>query len=320
MELRKDYLLDRFVIISPKRAERPKEFEKVEREISDKAKCPFCPENEHLVPQVLDEVKEKGKWIIRSITNKFAAVSLEGDPAVRTDNEFFTFASAYGYHEVLIETRDHGVELEELPEEHIAKVIEMYIKRIKALNDKEHIKYVAVFKNRGMEAGASITHSHSQIIAFNEVPSAVREKLKAYHEYYIKNETCPYCRIMNIEKGSYRSVLESEHFIAFTPYASQFHYELWIFPKRHVSMITLLNNDEVKDLASVLKQVLTKLDKLDYPAFNMEICNSGVPEEDFHFHIEIMPRMAIWAGFEFETGVTINSIPPEDAAAFYKEK
>ena len=317
-ELRKDYLLDRYVIIATERAKRPHDFVHKKDKKSPKSKCPFCPENEHMLPKMVEEIKdESGNWIVRSVQNKYAAVSLEGDPKIKTHNKFFTFASAYGYHEVIIETPDHDAEMEDLPQDHVEKVIWMYINRIKALNDQPNIRYVSVFKNRGIVAGASISHSHSQLIAYNNLPTKVEEELKAFYDYFIQNESCPFCEIIEMEKSSDRRCFENDHFVAFTPYASRFPFEIWIFPKKHIPNIIQLNKHEISALAHMLKQVFNKLDLLKYPPFNLQVHNAET-NEAFHFHIEITPRLATWAGFEIATETRINSMSPEEAAKFYR--
>jgi len=319
IEIRKDYLLDRYIILATERAKRPNDFIQQNNNISPKETCPFCPENEAMVPKIYDEIKEEGKWIIRSVQNKYSAVGNEFTSDLRTDNKFFTFASAYGNHEVIVETREHNKEIEDFSYEHIQNIIKMYIKRIKALNDLPHIKYVTLFKNKGKEAGASIAHAHSQIIAYNVLPTEVENELLASYKYYIENESCAFCDIIKIEKNSYRRVMENDSFLAFTPYASRFPFEIWIFPKRHIPTITDLNEKEIADLAVALKFIFTKLNKLNHPPYNMLFHNAEPQGENFHFHIEICPRLSIWAGFELSTGATINTITPEDAAAFYRE-
>ncbi|MFH1506176.1 MAG: galactose-1-phosphate uridylyltransferase, partial [archaeon] len=256
-ELRKDYLLDRYVIIATERAKRPNEFKFKKDRRSPKTTCPFCPGNEHMLLGVNEEFKDaEGKWLVRAVPNKYAAVTLKGNPKIETHNKFFTFAAAYGFHEVIIETQDHTNELEDMSVNHVEKVLQMYMHRIKAMNDKPNIRYVSVFKNRGMVAGASISHSHSQVIAYNALPTQLEEELKSYYDYFIKNESCPFCEIIEIEKNSDRRCYENDHFVAFTPYASRFPFEIWIFPKRHVSNIIQLNDEEVKDMAEMLKKVL----------------------------------------------------------------
>jgi len=312
-ELRKNYLLDKYVIIASERAKRPVQLKELVKPKSDASQCPFC----HLQDQVILQEIPVSEDKIVVVPNKFPAVRTEGEPLIRTDNEFFTFSSAYGYHEVLIETKKHDTELEELSIEHVTTILEAYAQRITYLRQQPNVRYVSAFKNRGIQAGASIPHSHSQIMAVNFLPNHLAEEFKACYDYVIKKGQCPYCKIIGIEKGSYRRVWENEHAVCFTPYASEFPYEIWFFPKRHTTSITTLRKEELMAIAELLHKVLNKLDQLGYPAYNIQVYEDN-PHGEFHFHLQLTPRMTYWAGFEIETGAIINIVPPEQAAAFYR--
>mgnify|MGYP006294666867 CR=1 FL=1 len=309
MELRKDYILDRYVIISSSRGKRPHQFKK-DRKDKDDLGCFFCPGHESETPEEIGRVGDP--WSIRWFPNKFAAVEPKGKPEIKTDNTFYTFSDAYGYHEVIVETNDHSKQLYDLSEEEINQILRVYSKRISELSKDSNIRYVNVFKNHGKEAGTSIVHSHSQVIATNNIPSSIRKKLHA-----IKNfETCPYCSIINTEKESLRRCFENDEFVAFCPYASRFNYELHIFPKKHITNISELDDKGFSCLASIMKLVLEKLKELG-ASFNYYLQYSP-PEEDLHFHIEVIPRLATWAGFEYCSETIINSVSPEKAAKFYR--
>jgi len=310
MELRKDYILNRHVIISSNRGKRPREF-KIPEEKVKKGICFFCPGNEKLTPPEIGRIGGKN-WKLRWFPNKFAAVSQEGNPNFETHNDYFTFASAYGHHEVIVETNNHKKQLWDLTKPQIKMVLDTYIDRIKDLSQKENISYVCVFKNHGKEGGTSLLHSHSQVIAYNKWPNLVKEKIEAVNKY----DHCRYCDILNIEKDSDRKCFENNSFVAFAPYASRFHFEIWVMPKDHIKNITELGEDRLTDLAEILKLILKKLKALNSP-YNLELFYS--PEEaDLHFHIEITPRLATWAGFELLTGEIINSLSPEEAAKYYR--
>lgn len=315
MELRKDYILDRWVIIAESRGKRPHEF-KIDENIyaNDKgpSACFFCPGNEDKTPPEIGRIKENSKWNMRWFENKFAAVDKKGNPRVNTDNTFFTYSDAYGSHMVITETPDHDKQLTELTVDDIMQLLRIYSQRIDEMINQPNIKYVSVFKNQGKMAGTSIIHSHSQIISLNIVPPAVREKIEAMKRY----PSCPYCRIIEIESKSFRHVYENDTCIAFTPYASRFNFETWIFPKNHYRMLMDFSDDELFDLASTLKRVLRKIKELNAP-FNMVLFYAP-KGEDMHFHIEILPRISVFAGFEYASGVYINSVSPEAAATFLK--
>ncbi|MFH1439138.1 MAG: DUF4931 domain-containing protein [Candidatus Woesearchaeota archaeon] len=361
-ELRKDYLLDRYVIIAEKRGKRPHQFKddnaaaidtenSTDKQLSEAAKtfavaekilaaekktCFFCPGNESMTPDEIYRITvpdNEGKWQIRVFPNKFAAVSdvhvsekgetKELDGEIKTHNEFFTFADGVGYHEVVVETNDHAKQLADLTIEEMADVFRTYVLRIKELDKKHSVKYVLVFKNHGKDAGTSIVHSHSQIVAYNLVPTVIQEKeraVKHYAENADKNKSlphCPYCKILNIEKTSHRKVHENNTFVCFTPYASRVPYEIWFFPKRHVVSVVDLNDGELYDLCALLKQVLLKL-KVMGASFNYYLHNGTGKEKQFHFHIELLPRTSKWAGFELGSDTIINTTSPEDAAEYYR--
>jgi len=307
-ELRKDYVLDRWVIIATGRGERPHQFssEKKSKEID---LCFFCPGNEHTTPPEIDRVEEDGSWVIRVFPNKFPAVTREGKPHVKTDNTFYSHSTAYGSHEVLVESPNHDDEFGNLSIDRIKKILKMYDKRINELSKIDHVHYVLVFKNQGKEAGTSLIHTHTQIIALNKIPSLVQKEAEA------TKDECKYCGVIENERNSDRKIMENS-FISFAPYASRFPLEAWIFPKRHVSSLSDLNEEEYEDLAKQLKHILSKLEEINAPYnFFLHYAPKGT---ELHFHIEIAPRLAIWAGLELGSDIEVNIMSPENAAAFYR--
>jgi UDPglucose--hexose-1-phosphate uridylyltransferase len=329
MELRKDYLLDRFVIISEARGKRPFDISghaggKDTPNTANSSfaflpvdnSCVFCVGNESKTPPEKGHVGEP--WKIRWMDNKFSALAPTGKFNLQTDNKYFTFSDAYGYHEVIIETNDHRKQFSDLSDFELKDLFKVYKSVIKDLSSKEHIQYVLLFKNHGPAAGTSLTHSHTQIAALSHVPFLVRQELDAVKRY----DACPYCEIINIEKGSYRRCFENNSFVAFTPYASRFNYEIWVFPKKHYLSLTQLDDAEFLELGNIMHQIVSKL-KIMNASYNFAIHNT--PEQDIahdgkllHFHIEIMPRIDTWAGFENGAQEYINRVSPEDAAAFYR--
>lgn len=303
-ELRKDYILDRWVLLSSERAKRPSEF-KLKPFSNNKASCPFCPGHEHMTPRESYVVRKNGKWLIRSFPNKFAAVS-PGSGKINS-SKFFNYSDAFGYHEVLVETPDHNKSLADLSLEHLNLVFDSYVKRILAFDSK----YVLVFKNHGAEAGTSILHSHSQVVAYNQVPKLVMDEVKAFRKF----NSCPFCSVIKLESNGPRKVFENSSFIALTPFASRFPLEVWILPKEHVRSIAELS--DFSGLSSIMKKVLAKLGRINAP-YNFFIHNAP-GKSDFHFHIEVIPRLSVFGGFEFASDTVINSVFPEEAAKFYRK-
>jgi UDPglucose--hexose-1-phosphate uridylyltransferase len=302
-EIRKSYLLNKYVIITPGRAKRPRDV-KEETIIKRTSGCPFCFDNIDK-SNITDTIKNKDKnWEVVSIKNIFPAVTLDNN-------------KAYGTQEVIIETADHTTELGELPVEHIEKILKIYAKRTKKIAENKKIDYILCFKNQGSKAGASIVHAHSQIFATEILPTDINEELYLAREYKTKNKTCAYCDIISKEIKSKRKVFEDKNIAAFTPYASEYHYEVWIFPKRHTDNISTLNKEELKSLSIVMKKILKKLHSLGL-SYNY-FMHQAVSNKDQHFYIKIQPRDSVWAGVELGSGLVINSVPPEVAAEFYRE-
>lgn len=301
-EIRKDYFLDKYVIITPGRAKRP--FEMKEETVTDRSGlCDFCPENIDK-NNIVDQIKIGKKWAVVSLKNIY--------PAVSVDNK-----NAYGYQEVIIETPNHAMGLGRLSEKEIELVLKMYIKRTEAISKDKKINYILCFKNKGAKAGASKVHAHSQVFATQIMPPDIQEELTEASLYHTNFGTCPYCDILKKEEKTARKIYSDKKIVAIAPFASQYHYEAWLFTRRHLDNITLVNPQELKSLAKALKQMLSRLHArgLAYNLFLHQI----VSDNNQHFYIKIQPRDSIWAGVELGSGLVINSISPEEAAKFYKK-
>ncbi len=310
IELRKDYILDRWVVLAQSRKKRPKEYAKQATVIDSKA-CVFCSGNEKHTPPEIGRIGSKSEWKMRWFKNLFPAVEEDGQREPRTDNTFYTFAAAYGSHEIVVETPKHERQLWDFSADELSALLAVYADRINELQ-KKGARYVSVFKNHGSEGGASIVHSHSQVISTGFLPPVILEEASAFKNL----QGCPYCSIIASEKNSFRRCFENSHAVAFTPYASRFNFELWVFPKRHFKALSEATTEELHGIAEVLSAALKRLKALNAP-YNYFL--HYLPSEgDFHFHIEVQPRLSTWAGFELSTGVIINSVLPEEAAKFYR--
>lgn len=299
-EIRKDYLLNKYVVITPGRAARPRDI-KEQTILSRVSDCPFCQEK--INPKnILDRIAVPEGEIL-SIKNIFPAVSL--------DNK-----KAYGAQEVIIETPDHKKELHDLPEKQIEQILRLYGKRTEALSQIKNIDYILCFKNQGSKAGASIVHAHSQIFATDIMPPDIKEELRLAKQYKLKYHTCAYCDVIKQEIKSPRKIYEDKFVASFAPYASQYHYESWIFTKRHLDNITKLNGSEFKAFAKLLKKILIKLSELNL-SFNYFL-HQSISDDNQHFYLKIQPRDSVWAGVELGSGLIINSVAPEEAAEFFR--
>jgi len=301
-EIRKHYFLNKYVIITPSRAKRPRDVQ--EQSVINKTdSCVLCP-NQIEKKLILDYVGGKKNWDVMVLKNKYPAVTLSNK-------------KAYGTQEVIIETPEHGVEMSEFSVKKIEQVIDIYSKRTSKLSENKNLDYILVFKNNGSKAGASLHHSHSQIFATKILPPDVFNELVLAQQYKAAHDSCPYCDIIKQESKTKRKIFEDGQVIAFTPYASEYHYEVWIFTKRHLDNITKINSKEKKSFAMAVKKILTKLHSVNLP-YNFSL-HQIISNTDQHFYLKIQPRDSIWAGVEMNTGVIINSVPPEEAAKFYNK-
>lgn len=299
-EIRKDYFKDEYVIIAPKRAKRP---QRVETPVESGKICYFCPKTFDDEQITYQDNNQDGNWEIVSVINKFAALTIDNP-------------RAHGQAEVIIETRLHDLDINEFSVEHISRVFDAYINRYEEIRNMDGIKHVILFKNEGGKAGASISHSHSQIMGLPLLPPKVMQEANAYNNYRLDKCSCPYCDIIKEETGKSRVIWEDEHLFVLAPYASDSPYGAWFIPKRHIRTITELTHAEKASIATAMKVVLGVLDTLGI-SYNYFIENA-VNAEDYHMHMKLSPRPNIWAGLELGTGVIINPIPPEYAARLYR--
>lgn len=309
-QLRKDSVLNNWVIIAAERGKRPHQFK--QEVVSKKVDvCYFCAGNEHMTPPEIMRFSDNGNWKMRVFPNKFPAVKEEGDYEVKLHYPY-VHSDNFGKHEVVVETADHEKELADLPVEDYVELFRIFNERIQDIERLSGIEYVQVFKNHGAEAGTSVVHSHCQIIATNKIPYWVEKKLDAT---YASKGHCPYCEVLSKEKESERKAFENDTFIAICPYASMFPFEVLILPKRHKRDLDSLDHDERFDFGDILKKVLVKLKELNAP-YNLWI-HYAPRGKDMHLQLIVAPRLAKWAGFEF-SGTVINSVSPESAAKWYR--
>jgi len=328
-ELRKDPITNRWVIIATDRAKRPTDFVRERVTIHGSGFCPFCPGNELKTPPEINAYRPDGSgrnqpgWTLRVVPNKFPALGIEGT-LNRQGEGLYDKMNGIGAHEVIIETTDHQLTLASMPVRRVEDVIWSYRDRILDLKKDRRFRYVLIFKNHGEAAGASLEHTHSQLIALPVVPKRVREEVDSAREYYNYKERCVFCDILRQEaEANVRVIAESQDFVALAPFAPRFPFETWILPKVHQSAFEESQKHEFENLARILKEMLTRLDKvLDSPAYNYIIHTSPLTEannDHYHWHVEIMPKLTKVAGFEWGTGMYINPTPPEEATRFLRE-
>ncbi|KPK64821.1 hypothetical protein AMJ83_01190 [candidate division WOR_3 bacterium SM23_42] len=331
-EVRRDIVTDTWVIIDTENERIPKT---QKRDIGSSSDCPFCQGHEDRTPNEIFAVRDGSEpngpgWTLRVVPNINPILKVEGE-LEKSGVGVYDMVSGVGANEVIVETSEHIVNFFELPEEQIGLVLQTYRRRIEDLHNDKRLRYILVFKNHRPLAGAStIAHTHSDLIALPATPVRVKQKLNGAQEYYSYKERCLFCDIMHqeTEMGD-RLVFQSAGFVVIAPYASRFPFEILILPKRHAFSYKLITEAEIKDLAMVLKKVFhTMYDVLDDPPYNLILCDSpnllpkanywATIKSDYHWHIEITPRLYRTTGFELGTGFYINRIAPEKAAGMLR--
>ncbi len=326
-EMRKDPVTGNWVIIATERSKRPKDFA-LNNEQKKNSNCVFCPGNEDKTPpEVLARRPQGGEpdspgWVVRAFPNKFPAVTGEGDP-VPHEHGTSQVMTAVGAHEVVVDTPDHFGSLGRISDEQAELVLLAVAERYRALLKDPRFKYVQVFKNYGAVAGASLEHTHWQIVSVPVIPEVLIKEISGVRRYFKSNGTCIYCQLAADEiAGNTRIVEVSDEFVVFCPYASRFPYELWLLPRRHEADFSRLTETEIKLLGRMLRRTVRRLERaFHYPPYNL-VLHTGPPDEayaGFHWHIEILPRLSITAGFEWGTGIFINPTAPEMAAVTLRE-
>lgn len=327
-ELRKDPIYGRWVIIATERSRRPSDFAPEEHK-SIGGFCPLCEGNEDRTPPEVLAFRENGSppnspgWLLRVVPNKFPALRIEGD-LNREGDGIYDKMNGIGAHEVVVETPHHSETLATLPLKAVENVLWAYRERIIDLRRDERLRYVMVFKNYGSAAGASLEHSHSQIIALPIIPTRVREEIEGSKSYFQYKDRCVFCDVIRQElRQKTRVITENSGFVSLSPFASRFPFETWILPKVHQPSYEGSNGNLYGQAAEILSDTLRRLKQvLDDPPYNYIIHTSSSPDQDrdyYHWHIEIMPKLTKVAGFEWGTGFYINPTPPEEAAEYLRE-
>ena len=330
-EIRRDPVMGRWVIIAPERALRP-ERPSPQEIPSDPAPCVFCGGQEGRDPTEIYAVRDSNTrpntsgWQVRVLPNKYPVLRIEGK-LEREGVGMFDMMSGVGAHEVIVETPIHDLQLADLAVAQVSLVLQTYRARMEDLGGDDRFKYVLIFKNQGYMAGATVTHAHSQLIATPVTPKRVKEELTGAQRYYDFKSRCVFCDMIKQETliTRERLVYENEGFVVITPFAARFPYETWLIPKVHDCDYVSITPKQCHALADALKQTLLRMrSALQDPAFNYLIHTApfrrprpgywATIQQDFHWHMEILPRVLRPAGFEEGSGFYINSVSPEDAA------
>ncbi|HOS06182.1 MAG TPA: galactose-1-phosphate uridylyltransferase [Syntrophorhabdaceae bacterium] len=328
-EVRYNIITGDWVVIATERAKRPEDFSQVkQKDVLPEyvSHCPFCTGHEdNTPPETFRLTDDEGKWIVRSVPNKFSAFDREGE-VVKQRVGLRQFITGVGLHEVIIETPKHNMTTALLPVDHVKQILYVYKHRLAAFYEDNRIEHVIIFKNHGQGAGTSLEHPHSQIVGTPVFPGQVMTRLEeAIRNYYYLNfGECVYCLCLKNElEDKVRLISENKSFVAFIPYAALSPFHLWIFPRRHVACFCDITEEEISDLASILKEVLLRLYVgLDDPNYNYMVRSLSPKETNskfFHWYIAVVPRVSQTAGFELGTGMFINTSSPESSAQFLKD-
>jgi UDPglucose--hexose-1-phosphate uridylyltransferase len=336
-QLRKDHISGHWVIIASERSKRPDDFRPAQPEKKDNPAgfCPFCLGNETKTPPEVFALRKNGSvpdepgWWVRVVPNKFPALT-RGQPPQRMVKGLFESMDGVGVHEVIIETPNHDHEWSDLPLAHLRDVLWTYQQRVQSIETESQYQYIQVFKNKGKEAGASLSHPHSQIVATPIIPKRVKEEIWSSDRFFRRAKGCLFCRTFDEEiKAKERIIRVNSHFAVMAPFASRFPFEMRIQPLRHSPFFAMVADDELLSLAESLHTVLAKLKTiLSDPPFNVILHQGPHPglarkawpnmESIFHWHLEIIPVLTRLAGFEWGTGFYINPVSPESATSYLK--
>lgn len=312
-EIRTNPFTGEMALYAENRRNRPYEFvHRTRRKHTNSEGCPFCGGHEAWTPDAIYQDGPDGAWQMRVFPNKFPTVQEDCEEMCR--EPFYVQMAGKGRHEVLVDTPDHDATIDTFGAEHIERVLRVLQERLHFFREKKETQYVQIFKNCGPSAGMSMHHSHWQLVGLPVIPprvAAMAEKMR--------QEDCLFCKMLAYENAAGRRVVaETKHFLAITPYAGRFSYELWLAPKAHRRDFGEMNAEERRDLAGLLRQMLQKVTGIQED-IGYNICVMDSPRNtDFHWHIEILPRIGGFAGFEFATDCFICMVCPERAAAYYR--
>lgn len=323
-EFRQDPISDDWVLLAPARGV-GREFKEREKTIFPKDKCPFeNPSKFDNAPPVLVYQNDAGDdWFLQIIPNKYPAVGPRDNKSVTIDSAFKSQAGV-GFHEIII-YRDHNRYLADFSREEIKRILLAFQERYKDLARESFIKYISIFHNHGKEAGSTVSHPHSQILALPILPPDVSRSINESQNHFREYNQCAHCQMLDqeIEDGT-RIIYQNERMIVIAPFASKAEAEIRIFPKKHFAYFEKIGEEELYQLADALKFSFSRIfEKFNDPAFNFFIHTAPTGDsqdyEHYHWHMEILPKFDIVGGFELGTGLDIITMAPEKTAEILRK-
>lgn len=322
-ELRKDPILDRWVITLNDRFFKPARDSRIDTALAaHDAECPFCAGNESKAGKIIHEIKDDNGTHIKVVPNNSPYLKVETQ-LKRKGMGIFDVISGTGANEVFVESPVHNSDFDTMKKAEVRAAFQAYRDRMEDLSKDSRIEYMLIYKNRGLKAGANTIHLHSQLMALPVVPKSVADEIESSANYFNYKSRCVYCDLIDNELlFKERIVDQNPHFVLITPFASQTCFEMWVLPKNHACHYHKISPDELDSLADIMKSAVHRLNKaLAKPNYNYMIHTAPVKSPDmlyYHWHIEILPRVKPVAGFEWGSGFYINPTLPEEAAAFLR--
>lgn len=327
-ELRREPLLGRWVAVLGY-SMRPEEYS-LPIESPSGGLCFLCPDGEGQKGEVYSSGDESGNWGVKVVAASMGIFTLEGELG-RQGVGMYDRMNSIGVNEIVIESPIHNTPPEDRGAEQMGRVLDAYLTRINELEKDHRIRYIMMHKNCGVHSGDTCGHPHSLITATPVIPKRVKDELDGARQYYEYKERCIFCDIMREElRFKERVVVESDYFLVFAPYAARFPFEFWVIPKAHNCSFKDITGDEKRDLSVILCRMTRRLRRLlNNPPYNhvLHTAPIRIPRrnhwhtlgEDFHWHMEFMPRVRRLTGFELGSGMYTLSTSPEDAAKYLKE-
>ena len=328
-QLRQDPITLRWVAIATERAKRPMAFTRAAKaEVPSAAQCPFCEGHEGMTPPEVMAYRAPGTapntpgWEFRVVPNLYPAFGPADAAPERETVGMYTTMRGSGVHEVLIDSPDHFRDVADFDVGKVDQIVRGYIDRLLATTANPFVQYALLIINHGREAGASLEHPHAQLFGIPLVPEAVVDELAGMARYQRENGRCPYCEMVAHEKNAReRMIFENEEFAVFAPFASRMPFESWIVPRQHSARFETMGEERRRRFAEALRVLLAKLKRgLNDPPYNFFVHTAPAKDgaEGYHWHAELLPKLAIAAGFELGSGIMINVATPESAAEFLR--
>ncbi|MDQ3872645.1 MAG: DUF4921 family protein [Thermoproteota archaeon] len=331
-DLRKDYVLDKFVILPEASKVTADSVDNYDNSNSStESNCPYCPGNESMTePALLALVVKDGMlqrlsdsedntiedWSVRVFQSRKPVVATGAAAATYSDKPLYS-EPAYGYHQIVVASPNHKERLSEISVEQWGNVLVVIQDRVRWLYTQKSVTYVSIYVNNGTGAGAQVPHPHLNIVTFSTIPPIIETEAEGSNKFMNENGSCPACSIIGVESSGPRQILATDSFIAFCPWAPTYPFEFWIYPKRHITSFSKITQKEINDLALILRATLGGMSKAlkDVP-FNLAFHLSPEKKNSrlIHWHIEVYPQTNTWSGLERGFGVFINNVRPEKSA------